>query len=57
MTKAKEKVEVKAPEPIKAAEVGAKAEPVKAGKGFKAINSSTVCQLCRRADRTFGITV
>lgn len=31
--------------------------PKKASKGFKAINSSTVCQLCRRADRTFGITV
>jgi hypothetical protein len=69
MTKPKAKAEVKAPEPVKAAEVKkpyvapkvekmeAKAEPVKAGKGFKAINSSTVCQLCRRADRTFGITV
>lgn len=51
MTKPKAKAEVKAPEPVK------EAEPVKASKGFKAINSSTVCQLCRRADRTFGITV
>lgn len=59
MTKAKVKAEMKAPEPVKAAEVKveAKAEPVKTSKGFKAINSSTVCQLCRRADRTFGITV
>ena len=72
MTKAKEKVVAKAPEPVKKSEqtleetikdLGlptvekAKAEPVKASKGFKAINSSTVCQLCRRADRTFGITV
>ena len=57
--KAKVKTEVKASEPVKAAEVKveAKAEPIKASKGFKAINSSTVCQLCRRADRTFGITV
>lgn len=59
MTKPKAKAEVKAPEPVKAVEVKveAKVEPVKASKGFKAINSSTVCQLCRRADRTFGITV
>ena len=44
-----------APE-VKKAEVKAEA-PLKTGKGFKAINSSTVCQLTRRADRTFGISV
>ena len=65
MTKPKEKAvepvktEVKkpyvAPE-VKKVEVKAEA-PLKTGKGFKAVNSSTVCQLTRRADRTFGITV
>ena len=54
MTKSKAKVE-KAPEPIMA-EVKAEA-PLKTGKGLKAINSSAVCQLTRRADRTFGIAV
>ena len=69
MTKPKEKAVAKAPEPVKAevkkpyvapevkkAEVKAEA-PLKTGKGLKAINSSAVCQLTRRADRTFGITV
>jgi len=49
MTKPKAKTlaaEVKVAEPV-----------VKSGKSLKSINSSTVCQLCRRADRTFGIAV
>jgi hypothetical protein len=69
MTKPKEKAVAKAPEPVKAEvkkpyvapavkKVEVKAEaPLKTRKGFKAINSSTVCQLTRRADRTFGISV
>lgn len=55
MTKKKDPSELKKAVATPVAEV--KAEPVKASKDFKAINSSTVCQLCRRADRTFGITV
>jgi len=53
------KTEVKkpyvAPE-VKKVEVKAEA-PLKTGKGLKAINSSAVCQLTRRADRTFRVTV
>jgi len=51
------KVEVKAEAPeVKKVEVKAEA-PLKTGKGLKAINSSAVCQLTRRADRTFRVTV